>query len=220
MHCGAMFKRNSCCSRVLSRQNGQSLFDRQRLIADAQAGIERQTGQPDPFDNHVVIIGHPRPLTGALTEVNRQPHDRRGLVAHFHEAGHPALYDSGHSRGPRCDQPTPRFADVDAVVADQGAKRAFAARARHQRQRQRAFARTRRSKDQDAALAMDHSRRMEDLQRSCRERRQFDDKACARAVPYQFVGIVVLRPADANVGGRRRPVAGPDPAAMGLNDLA
>ena len=32
------------------------------------------------------------------------------------------------------------------------------------------------------------------LQRSCGERGQFDDKACARAVPYRFVGIVVLLP--------------------------
>ena len=72
MHCGAMFKRNSYSTGVLGGQDSQSLFDRKRLIASAQAGIKRQTGQPDPADDHaVVIIRHSRPLTPALAEFNR-----------------------------------------------------------------------------------------------------------------------------------------------------
>jgi len=67
-----MFKRNSYSTGVLGRQDRQSLDDRQRLIANAQAGIKRQTRQPDPGDDHaVVIIGHSRPLTSALAEFNR-----------------------------------------------------------------------------------------------------------------------------------------------------
>ena len=77
-----MFKRNSYSTGVLGRQDGQSLFDRQRLIANAQAGIKRQTGQPDPaYDHAVVIVGHSWPLTSALAEFNRQAHDGRRLVA-------------------------------------------------------------------------------------------------------------------------------------------
>jgi hypothetical protein len=131
-----MFKRNSQSRWALRGHNSQSLIDSERLIANAQAGIKRQTRECDlANDKAVVIVGHSGPSSPTLAEFDGQPHDRRRLVSDCDQARSSTLDDASHIGSSPSEETAVRLADKNTVVPDQCAKRALGSRMRHNRQR-------------------------------------------------------------------------------------
>jgi hypothetical protein len=118
----------------LRRQDSQSLIDSEHLIANAQVGIKRQTGEGDlANDKTVVIVGHSRPSPPALAEFDGQPYDSRRFVSDGDQTGRSALDDARHIGRSPSDKATVSLAHKNPVVPDQCTKGTCRARVRHKR---------------------------------------------------------------------------------------